>query len=48
MRILEHPDVLLIAQSTAITSGSTAVHGQPETLDEEGEPGLGELGRKVP
>ena len=45
--VLEHPDVLLVAEAAAVAPGAAGVDGQPEPLDDEREPALGELGRQV-
>src|SRR5690606_33618180 len=47
VRVLEHAQVLLVAQSAAVAPGATAVDGEPEALDDEREAALGELGRQV-
>ena len=44
----EHPDDLLVAKAAAELPGPARVGRQPESLDDEREPGLGELGRQVP
>ena len=47
VRVLEHPDLLLVAEPTAVAPGAAGVDGQPEPLDDEREAALGELGRQV-
>ena len=46
--VLEHPDVLLVAEAAAELARSPAVHRQRQRLDAEREARLGELGRQVP
>ena len=48
MRILEHPDVLLVTQAAAVASGTAGILRQAELFDDEREAALGELGGQVP
>ncbi len=47
VRVLEHPDVLLVAQPAPVPTRAAAVDREAQTLDHEGEPRLRELARQV-
>src|SRR5205085_11056093 len=48
VRVLEHPEVLLVAEAPAVLARSARVDGQRQLLDHEREAGLGELRGEVP